>query len=254
MDEIKALKPLSWYKDLDTLKHRMESGAFLIEGERAVKQITNYHPGEVIEILAAPEMAARFPGFPLRTLTVKQVSALSSTKTPQGIIAVIRLPQDAYAGNLPQVSGDRILLLEHVQDPGNVGTIIRTAAAFGFSGILMSDKTADPFSSKVVQSTAGSVLSVWIRRTGDYLQLVAELSRKGYIIAAADLNGTKDAALLRSETRLVLALGNEASGLGKSLLDLAALRVKIPIESTKAESLNVAVSAGILMYLVSRRS
>jgi RNA methyltransferase, TrmH family len=253
-DETRALKPLNWYRGLDSLKSRMESGAFLIEGERAIKQIADYHPREIMEILAVPDMAARFPGYPLRILTPKQVSSLASSRTPQGIMAVVRLPLDAYTANLPQSPGDRILLLEHVQDPGNVGTIIRTAAAFGFSGIIMSDKTADPFSSKVVQSTAGSVLSVWIRRSDNYLDLVADISREGYLIAAADLNGTADAAGLGSGSRILLALGNEASGLSQALLDMAGLRVKIPIDRAKAESLNVAVSAGIMMFLAYRRA
>lgn len=245
----KAPKPLAWYKNLDSLKGRVESGAFLIEGERAVRQIADNHGGEIIEILSTPEMTPLFPGFPLRELTSRQISTLSSTRTPQGILAAVRLPHDSYSTVLPDNPGPRVLLLEHVQDPGNVGTIIRTAAAFGFSGIIMSGKTADPYSAKVVQSTAGSVLSIWIRRTDNYTEMASFLSSRGYRLAAADLNGDSDATTLRGISKLVLALGNEASGLSPEILKLAACRVKIPIDRAKAESLNVAVSSGILLYL-----
>ena len=244
----KPLKPLTWYKNLDSLKGRAESGAFLIEGERAVRQIADHHGTEIVEILATLEMASIIPGFPVRQLTSKQIASICSTKTPQGIMAVVRLPLDSYSAKLPENPGPKILLLEHVQDPGNVGTIIRTAAAFGFSGIIMSGKTADPFSAKAIQSTAGSVLSLWIRRTESYTSLAQSLSGQGYKIVAADLNGTSTAGLLPGIPRVVLALGNEASGLSATVIQMADYRVKIPIDRSKSESLNVAVSGAILMY------
>jgi len=226
----------------------MASGAFLIEGERAVRQIADSHPEAILEILAAPGMSSKFQGFAARELTLKQVSSLSSTKTPQGVMAVVRLPEDVYTAGLPHDPGDRVLVLEHVQDPGNAGTLIRTAAAFGFSGIIMSEKTADPFSPKVVQSTAGSVLSLWIRRTAGYLELISSLSSAGYKVAAAELNGASGPDILSKIPRLALVLGNEASGLSKDVLKMADYRVKIPMDRNRAESLNVAVSGGILMY------
>ena len=245
----RLLKPLNWYKSLGTAKERQEACAFLVEGERAVQQITVYHAAEVIEILAIPEIAGDYTSFPVRQLTATQISSLSSSKTPQGIMAVVQIPKETSSSKLPQDPGTRVLLLEHVQDPGNLGTIIRTAAAFGFSGIIMSDKTADPFAAKVVQSTAGSVLSLWIRRTADYLALARSLSSSGYEIAAADLNGACDTTVLQGISKLVLALGNEAAGLGNEVLQMASCRVKIAIDRSRAESLNVAISGAILMYL-----
>ena len=162
------------------------------------------------------------------------------------------MPADTYSSNLPTLTGSHILLLEDIQDPGNVGTLIRTAAAFDYAGIILSEKCADPFSSKSIQSTAGTVLSVWIRKTNRYLQLARELHEKGYATVAADLKGTKDPSLLSRQDKLLLALGNEASGLSRSMLRVAHDHIKIPIARERAESLNVAACGAICMYLSSQ--
>ncbi len=163
--------------------------------------------------------------------------------------ALVRLPSDTYTDMLPVQEETRILLLEDVQDPGNVGTLIRTAAAFDYSGIILTDKCADPFSPKCVQSAAGSMLSLWIRRTASYLDLVDELKRRGQVLVAADLRGQKEPSILKECQKLVLALGNEASGLSEMLLKRSDHRIKIPVNKSKAESLNVAACGAICMYL-----
>jgi TrmH family RNA methyltransferase len=242
------LKPLKWYKKLFSYENRIEEGIFIIEGERSVRQIADFYPSYIIEILATEKAAAGFTDFPVRILNEKQMSSISTATTPQGIMAVVRLPADIYSDRLPTNAGEKILLLEHVQDPGNTGTLIRTAAAFGFSGIIMSRKCADPLSAKVVQSTAGSVLSLWIRSSGNYLNMIKELQKNKYQLVAADLNGDVTPEVLKQKKRLILALGNEASGLSPQAIEMADARVKIPVDREKAESLNVAVSGAILMY------
>ena len=135
-----------------------------------------------------------------------------------------------------------------MQDPGNAGTLIRTAAAFDFTGVILTENCADPLAPKCVQSTAGTVLSMWLRRTPQYLELVRSLRRLGYKLVAADLKGNADPSVLKQE-KLVLALGNEAAGLSKAMLDEADYRLCIPVEQEKAQSLNVAACGAILMYL-----
>jgi TrmH family RNA methyltransferase len=144
-----------------------------------------------------------------------------------------------------------VLLLEDIQDPGNVGTLIRTAAAFDFSGVVLTEKCADPLSPKCVQATAGSLLSVWLRRTVKYLELVRSLREDGYVLVAAELNGAEETSVLKRE-RLILALGNEGAGLSAELLAMADSRLRLPTAREKAESLNVAACGAILMYLSSR--
>jgi TrmH family RNA methyltransferase len=157
-----------------------------------------------------------------------------------------------YSDILPESPGPRVLFLEDIQDPGNVGTLIRTAAAFDFSGVILTEKSADPFSPKCVQSTAGSVLSLWLRRTKDCLGMVKELKEQGYFLLAADLNGKEDTTIFTGRHKLVLALGNEASGLSDEVLKMADYRLRLPTVREKAESLNVAACGAILMYLASR--
>jgi len=166
-------------------------------------------------------------------------------------MAVVRLPVDIWSDCLPDDTGNKILLLEDIQDPGNVGTLIRTAAAFDFSGAVMSENCANPLSPKCVQAMAGTVLSIWLRRTVNYLELVKKLGKRGYAIAATDLNGVEEPGVLSRQEKLLLALGNEAAGLSTSMLNLADYRLKIPTNQAKAESLNVAVCGAICMYLSS---
>jgi len=208
-------------------------------------------PGNILEILCTEDPPSVYAGFALRPLTPAQMKFISSTVASQGIAAVVQLPVDTYTARLPAEAGSRILLLEDVQDPGNVGTLIRTAAAFDYSGIILTDKCADPFSPKCLQSTAGSILSLWVRRTASYLDLVDELRSSGHVLAAADLQGQLSPAMLNKYNNLVLALGNEAAGLSEALLNKSDHRVKIPIKRTKAESLNVAACGAISMYLSS---
>jgi len=248
-DRTNALKPIKWYKNLATRKGRLEAEAFLIEGDRAIKQIISSNPDEIIEIVSTEELSPYYHKYPERLVTDSQLCSISSTKTPQGIIAVVRLPRDIYSDQLPDNIGAKILLLEDVQDPGNVGTLIRTAAAFDFSGIILTEKCADPLSPKCIQSTAGTVLSLWIRRTSRYLELVKALKHSGYSLLAADLGGVEDLSTLQCQNKLLLALGNEASGLSDSILNASNYRLSVPIIRGKAESLNVAACGAICMYL-----
>ena len=247
----RPLKSLKWYRAMAGRKGRLESGAFLVEGERAIQQIKTGRPDEIIEILAVDTPPAEYGEYPVRLITESQFKHISSSRTPQGILAVVRQPEDIYGDLIPESKGNKILLLEDVQDPGNTGTLIRTAAAFGFSGVILTEKGADPLSPKCVQSTAGAILSLWIRRTNNYLQLARSLKEKGYTIAAAELTGNAGPEVLKDREKILLALGNEASGLSKTLTDMADYRVQIPLARDKAESLNVAACGAILMYLSS---
>ena len=245
------LKPLKWYKKLATKKGRLEAGAFLVEGNRAIRQIIDNRPDEIIEILAVGEPLPVYRNYAVRLVTESHLHSICLTRTPQGIAAVVRLPED-MDGRLPEDAGNKILLLEDIQDPGNVGALIRTAAAFGFSGVIMTENCADPLAPKCVQATAGTVLSVWLRRAAGYLDLVKALQEKGYSLVAADLNGAVEPLVLYHQNKLLLALGNEAAGLSGALLKAADYRLRIPIVREKAESLNVAACGAILMYLSSR--
>jgi len=251
-EEEGALKPVKWYRELRNREERNSAGAFLVEGHRSIGQILAAAPEAIIEILSTNDQSSVYSKYRYRQLTPRQLKMVSSTRTPQDTIAVVRLPQETYSSSLPPEAGDRILLLEDVQDSGNTGTLIRTAAAFGYAGVILTDKCADPFSPKCVQSSTGTVLSLWLRRTSDYLEMVGTLKSRGYILIGMDLRGNEDLSLLESREKLVLALGNEAAGLSEPLLKACDSRIKIPVIREKAESLNVASCGAIGMYLSSR--
>lgn len=244
-----ALQPLKWYKALASRKGRLAAGAFLVEGERAVRQIARRQPEAIREIISVTEPPPEYRRYPLRLLNESQFAAIAPTRTPQGFMAVVSAPDDIYAATLPQNPGGRILLLEDIQDPGNAGTLLRTAAAFDYDGVIMSEKCADPMAPKTVQGSAGTLLSLWIRRTHLYLDMAAALKASGYAVIATDLDGDITPAGLHAEDRMLLALGNEAAGLTAEIRSLAHHRLRLPINSGRAESLNVAACGAICMYL-----
>jgi TrmH family RNA methyltransferase len=184
-------------------------------------------------------------------LSERQFKSVCTAKNPSGIAAVIKLPTAVYTDRLPEeavISAEgRLILLDGLQDPGNVGALIRTAVAFGYSGVIMSDSCADPFSPKAVQASAGSLLSLWIRRTGKFLECAAELKRRKYALVAADIRG--EPADGRIMVPHVLMLGSEGNGLGKKTIAMADRTIRIPMNDRCIESLNVAVSGAILMFL-----
>ena len=247
------LRPLKWYRKLAARKGRLEADAFIVEGERAVRQVVENYTGEILEIVTAEGTANPYPQYPHRTVTESQFRGISQAQTPQGILAVLRPPWEAYSDSLPMDPGKKLLLLEDIQDPGNVGTLIRTAAALNFSGVILTDKCADPFSPKCVQASAGSILSVWLRRTDEHMEMVKALKKRGYFVLAADLNGKKDTSVFEKRRLLLLVLGNEAAGLSKEMLAASDYQLRLPIVREKAESLNVAACGAIFMYLVTSK-
>jgi len=271
------MKPISWYKSLTRTQTRREEGYFLVDGKRSVNHLLTHHAPHVLELLCIDDTVQSYQSYQskisLRVISEANMNSIAPSRTPQGICAVVKIPDGVYSSDIPEASKEpprrfaaplhggelklinakqntKILLLEHVQDPGNVGTLIRTAAAFGVSGIIMSDQCADPFSPKVVQSTAGSILSLSIRKTNNYLEMIRGLKDKGYKLIAADLRGDDiqpQSQKLAPPT--ILALGNEGAGLSDDVINMSDYKVRIPISDSGAESLNVAVAGGILMFM-----
>jgi TrmH family RNA methyltransferase len=243
------LKSLKWYRQLADKKSRLEAGVFIVEGEKAIKQVLVSRAEAITGIVSVEKTPDVFSTYPVRIVTESQFRYISRAQTPQGIMALVKIPADIYSSNIPENPGGRILLLEDIQDPGNAGTLLRAAAAFSYDGVILTEKSADPFTPKCVQATAGAVLSVWLRRTVQYLQMAQTLQKQGFVLVAADVRGSDAPAVLSKQKKLVLALGNEAAGLSQELLKIADYRVRIPTAPDKAESLNVAACGAILMYL-----
>jgi spoU rRNA methylase len=171
---------------------------------------------------------------------------LADTQTPQGIVAVI---QKEEVG-LPDLHQGKYLFLEDVQDPGNVGTMIRTADAAGFTGVIVSDKSADIYSLKTLRSMQGSHFHLPIYRM-PLVSFVEEAKKSNLPILATTLSReSKDYRELSSLENFVLVMGNEGQGISSVMAESADQLVHIGMKG-RAESLNVAVAAGILMFYFS---
>jgi len=233
-------------RTLKDKKGRTQQGAFLVEGVKCVSELFDHQPSLLHTLIitedAGEEWAARARSLGRRAVTVAPhvMAAICDTKTPQAVAAVAALPEPA------EISRGFIVAMDDVQDPANVGTIIRTADAAGCGGVVLSDGSADPYAPKAVRASMGSLFHLPVLRTALKPYLV-KLREAGYQIACADLGGQTDFTLDAEKTCLVI--GNEARGISREILSLSDVRIRIPIYG-KAESLNAAVAAGILIYKI----
>lgn len=218
-------------------KFRRERGEYLVEGVKMVSECIAAGC-EITAVMCTEEYASRFPQATI--LSRAAYESISDEKSPQGVIASVKIP--ALSVRPPE---GRCLLLDGLQDPGNVGTIIRTANAAGF-GELYLVGCADAFSPKAVRASMSGVFFTRIMQCAEAGEALAALS--GVPLVCADMNGQNVYSFTPPE-KFCLCIGNEGSGLSDIVRNAAAFTVSIPMRSS-CESLNAAVSAGILMYLL----
>lgn len=166
---------------------------------------------------------------------------LTSTEQPQGIIAVLKMPE-----NINKIDGEFYLLCDKVQDPGNLGTIIRTAHAAGVSAVILTKGTVDIYNDKTIRSTMGSIFYLPIIYDND-LSFLKELKNKGFKLVATSLEESKDFFDEDLSEKIILSVGNEGNGISDEIFHLADKKVKIPMPGG-AESLNVAVATSIILF------
>ena len=231
-------------KKLHQKKYR--KSAYLIEGWHLFEEAVQ--AGVTIEkIFALESYRDQLAAFPQKVWVSEEILLdLADTQTPQGIVAVI---QKEEVG-LPDLHQGKYLFLEDVQDPGNVGTMIRTADAAGFTGVIVSDKSADIYSLKTLRSMQGSHFHLPIYRM-PLVSFVEEAKKSNLPILATTLSReSKDYRELSSLENFVLVMGNEGQGISSVIAESADQLVHIGMKG-RAESLNVAVAAGILMFYFS---
>ncbi len=168
----------------------------------------------------------------------KIIKKLASTLNPEGIVTVSKKPEPK------SISSDKVLFLDDVSDPGNVGTLLRTALAFGFRDVILL-KGANPYKSKVIQASQGAIYKLNIVQRDDP-SILKDLKKDGYTIIGTDLKSSIPLNSLIKPKKFVLVLGNEARGVSKEVLNEGNENVRIEIDSI--ESLNVAMAGAILMY------
>lgn len=242
---LKNPKVTTW-KSLKDRKGRKETGCFLVEGRKMTEEaLTSAFPVEAILVDADRMDEFQLPyNVPVFTMPGHVLAAVCDTKTPQGIAAVVK------TADVP-LTGKRLVAMDGVQDPGNVGTIIRTADAAGFDGVLLSTQCADVFSPKVLRATMGSVFRMGIRVTDDLPGVLAQMAQEGASVLSSQLDGMPFYQRESVGERFVLVIGSEGNGVTDEVKAVATHKVKLPMHGG-AESLNAAVAAGIMMYELTR--
>ena len=224
---------------------RKKTGLFTGEGERFFEEI----PKELIEkVVVSRSFLEKHPQTDAFVLEDEAYRKLCDTKNPQGIMAVIKKPETASGDIVSLAAADgTAVVLEGLQDPGNLGTIIRTAEAAGVNCVVMDKNTVDIFSPKVVRSSMGSIFRVPFIYTEDLKDLLQQLKEKGVTLYAADLAG-EDMKSVTLEKKRAFIIGNEGAGLSKEISDFCDTKIRIPMKG-KIDSLNAAVAAALLMYM-----
>ncbi len=234
---------------LTSKKHREEQGLFVAEGEHLIEMLIN--SDYVIDSIVMSDgyFEKNSSDFDDKTVVVPDsiFEKISDTKSPQGVMALVRIPENTYS-----LECGRYIYCDNLQDPGNVGTIIRTADAFSFDGVILSKGSADVYSSKVIRSAQGSVFNIKVITDAD-ITLLKEAKAKGFSITSTALSGESvDVKSMKSANAHIFVIGNEGSGVTAEILSMSDEIAHIKM-SGKAESLNAAVAASILMYEVSCR-
>lgn len=238
--------------------YRERHGIFVAEGIKCVKEAVN--SDYRIEFIAVSESFVRSKNDFLKEMNKKGIRVyhlsdedfknISSTESPQGVIALIR-KRDIEPLNLIKEDvlnpSPMFIALEDVRDPGNVGTIVRTADAAEVKAVILSNGCADLYNPKTVRSTMGSIFHMEISEVEDFTKTLREFKKKGIKLFTADIRAKRIYFDLDFTVPFVLVLGNESRGVSKKVLEISDELIKIPI-STRTDSLNVAVAASIIIF------
>lgn len=237
-------------------KARDEEGVFLVEGVRMFRETPGERLAEVYvsRSFYEKEMTGRvLAGSPVlpEVLADPVFAYVSDTKTPQGVLCVAR-QMDYTFDEVTRGSAPHLLILDNLQDPGNLGTIVRAAEGAGVTGILMSRDCVDMYNPKVIRSTMGSIYRVPFYCAPDLLEAIARVKEKGITTYAAHLGGSCDYDKEDYQKPCAFFIGNEGNGLRGEVAGAADHYIKIPM-CGQVESLNAAVASAVLMFEVQRQ-
>jgi TrmH family RNA methyltransferase len=247
---------IKFVKSLSSRKNRHDAGLFVAEGTKTVADLLSA-PLEVKEIFAVKDWLAAAPPIPpavrVEELSASDLRRMSELTTANQVIALVAIPNVRYEA--AALDKQLVVGLEELQDPGNLGAIIRLCDWFGVANILASRGTVDCFNAKVVQATTGSIGRVRVHYRDGFAESLAELQKRGKAIYTATLAGD-DVYRAKLSTDAVVVFGNEGGGLSRPVVDACNQKLRIPRfpdNLSSAQSLNVAVAAGIVCAEFRRR-
>ena len=228
---------IKYFKKLRETKYIKEYKEFIVEGEHLVEEaIKNGYAIEVI-ILDGKDYNTNLPKIYVSDNVLKSISLL---KTPQYVMALCKVK------NNNEIKGNRLLLLDNVSDPGNLGTIIRSSVAFNVDTIILSEDSVNLYNDKVVRSSEGMIFNTNII-TMNLKETIEKIKGMGIKVYGTDLKGSKYLSEIDIPSSYALVLGNEGMGTKKEILNLCDENIKIEM-SNNCESLNVGVAASIILY------
>ena len=235
-------------------KERKSQNLFVVEGRKMFEEVPPEWLSKVYvseRFLEEPEAEQLLAGKTYEVVADAVFKSISDTQTPQGILCLVRMPQYPLSDLL---RGDRthLLIVESIQDPGNLGTMLRTGEGAGITGIIMNRTTVDLFNPKTIRSTMGSIYRVPFYVSENLPETVQTLREAGVSLFAAHLRGKASYDKMDYKKACGFLIGNEGNGLSDELADLADVYVRIPMEG-KVESLNAAIAASLLVYEVHRQ-
>lgn len=240
-------------KLLDSSKARKEQGLFVVEGIKMTNEIPASFNFAVFMSESYYKENSNLCYKNIEIVSDDVFKSISDTVTPQGILALVSIDDLRRAKDLKNQKESTkekqsVLILDGIQDPGNLGTMIRTAEAAGIRAIYLSKNCADLYNPKTIRSTMGSIFRVPVY-TCELDKKINELKEEGFGIYAAALDKAEIFNEIKYASKNAIVIGNEANGISKEVLELADKIIKIPMEG-EVESLNAAISAAVLMYHV----
>ena len=234
-------------KEVNSLKAKKErdkTGLFILEGKRLVDEIPN--SWEIKYLLKAESYSEDINFENVYTVKDSLFEKISETVNPQGILAVCHI-KEFDVTNVDYSNSPFFVVLENVTDPGNMGTLIRTADAAGADGIFLSKGCVDIYNPKVIRATMCSIFHLPIYRNLNLMDLMEDFKNNNVKTLAAHLKGTSTPYKVDMTTACAVIIGNEANGLSDEISEIASDLVKIPMPG-KAESMNAGIAGGILIY------
>lgn len=246
-------------KKLKEKKYREEYGEFIVEGIKMIEEAIQENATiKTIVVCEDCKTQGSIPNDLLYEIakynciyvTEKVFNSMTDVSNPQGILAII----DKSGNKETEIDfkEELFLILDNIQDPGNMGTILRTVDSINLKQILVSKGTSDPYNPKVVRSTMGAIFRVKVIECEDLSKTVKELKKHKIKIYATDLRTDKSIYDVNYK-KVAVVIGNEANGVSQAVLDLADTKIKIPMKG-KTESLNAAVATGVILYEAVRQN
>ncbi|ASW42629.1 TrmH family RNA methyltransferase [Clostridium isatidis] len=248
--ESKDNKLYKTIKKLKEKKYRIKEGKFILEGFRIIEEAVKAKIDIEYIIITEDNLSNLKEAEYLRDRSEDKIIlisenlfiSLSSTENPQGILAIAK-----FKNIEENLNGDFYVVCDKVQDPGNLGTIIRTAHAAGVDGIILTKGTVDIYNEKTIRSTMGSIFYIPIYYDDSKFTIIKKLKDKGVALVTTSLQESKNFFNENLKGKVMLAVGNEGNGISEELFNLADKKVKIPMPGG-AESLNVAVASAIILF------